>query len=205
MATAWMHRVFSTFQSHFICEWVRVWVSVLPGFIKVFSCVGHSTGGPQPLTQRSSGHIHKLLLLLSCTHNTCILQHRQDENAAAAAAACVLSVEDGPSAGTRLFSDQKLWELKTWPDGCSQTGTKTLPGDQRSGVSKLPEPALLQLWALNVPAQDVPPGWSQPCGGWGAHSPSGSQSPPTRRTAREPRDPEEAERPAVTAETLQSL
>lgn len=46
---------------------------MLPGFIKVFSCVGHSTGGPQPLTQRSRGHVHKLLLLLACTYKTCIL------------------------------------------------------------------------------------------------------------------------------------
>lgn len=48
---------------------------------------------------------------------------------------------------------------------------------------------------LNVtsPAQGVPPGWSRPCGGWGARSLSGTPSPPTRRTAQGLHDPEKAE------------
>lgn len=62
---------FFYFQRQFIC--VCVSVRVLPGFVEVFSCVGHSTGGPQPLTQRSCGHVHKLLLLLACTYKTCVL------------------------------------------------------------------------------------------------------------------------------------
>lgn len=43
-------------------------VCALPGLVKVLPGVGHSAGRSQSLTQRSSGHIHKLLPLLTCTH-----------------------------------------------------------------------------------------------------------------------------------------
>lgn len=46
---------------------VCVFLCMLPGLVKVFSSVGHSTRSAKPLTQRSSGHIHKLLLLLART------------------------------------------------------------------------------------------------------------------------------------------
>lgn len=57
----------------------------------------------------------------------------------------------------------------------------------------LPDPERNAGLNVTSPAQDVPPGWSRPCGGWGAHSPSGIPSPPTRRTAQGLHDPEEAE------------
>lgn len=47
---------------------VSVTLFVLPGLVKVFSSVSHSTRGSQPLTKRSRGHIHKLLLLHPRTH-----------------------------------------------------------------------------------------------------------------------------------------
>lgn len=47
---------------------VIVTLFVLPGLVKVFSSVSHSTRGSQPLTKRSRGHIHKLLLLHPRTH-----------------------------------------------------------------------------------------------------------------------------------------
>lgn len=54
--------------------------------------------------------------------------------------------------------------------------------------------SLKLLAGFNVasPAQGVPPGLSRPCGGWEAHSPSGSPSLPTQHTAPGLRDPEEA-------------
>lgn len=120
--------------TQFIC----VCVCVLPGFIKVFSCVGHSTGGSQPLTQRSCGHVHKLLLLLACKHKTCIshfgifsarmkMQPRQQLQSASSQR----GAEDGLSACKLLFSASPNW-AKTLvastnlTEGCSHGHRKRL-------------------------------------------------------------------------------
>lgn len=50
---------------------------VLPGLVKVFSGVSHSTGNSQPLTQRSSGHVHKLLFLFVCKKNMHSVRQRR--------------------------------------------------------------------------------------------------------------------------------
>lgn len=50
-----------------------MWVS--PGLVKIFSCIGHSTGYTQALPQRACGHIHKLLLL-SNAHMHASMSHK---------------------------------------------------------------------------------------------------------------------------------
>lgn len=54
----------------------RLLLRMLPGLVKVFSSVGHSTGGSKALTQRSSGHIHELLLLLGRTATQTVRLYR---------------------------------------------------------------------------------------------------------------------------------
>lgn len=66
--------LFFSFQRKCVC--MCLCLCMLPGLVKVFSCVGHSTGSSQTLTQRSSGHVHKLLLLLAHTYTQKILLYQ---------------------------------------------------------------------------------------------------------------------------------
>lgn len=117
---------------------LSVCVCVLPGFIEVFSCVGHSTGGSQPLTQRSCGHVHKLLLLLACKYKTSILHFgifsvrmKMQPWQQLQSASSQRGAEDGPSACKLLFSVSPTWARKlkgstNLTDGCSHGHRKHL-------------------------------------------------------------------------------
>lgn len=127
---------------------------MLPGFIKVFSCVGHSTGGSQPLTQRSCGHVHKLLLLFACTYKTCILhfgifrtmmQPRQQLQSAEP------RMDDlhANCYSAQVQTEGKLYASKNLTDGCSHgnrnfcsVSVKVTKGE--TAVSKLREQTALK-------------------------------------------------------------